>query len=305
MGGDWDVVIIGAGPAGLAAAIYAARALLRTLVLEKGLPGGQIVLTDWVDNYPGFPDGIAPSALAENLRAQALRFGAVIEPDEALALRPAEGGWKVVGTAGEYRAGAVLVAAGAVHMSLGIPGEKELLGRGVSHCATCDGPFFKGKDIAVVGGGNNALHEALYLTRFCRSLTLIHRRDRLRGEKILQERIFSDSRIRVLWNTVVTEAKGSGRLEALSLRNVVDGSVSELPVSGLFVSVGTASATGFLKGLVELNEWGQLVTGPGLVSSRPGIYAAGDVADVCPKQIVTAVGTGATAALSIIDYLGK
>ncbi len=305
MSGVWDVVIIGAGPAGLAAAIYSGRALIKTLVLEKGIPGGQIVLTDWVDNYPGFPEGISPPALVENLRAQALRFGAVLESDEAVAVRPEGDGWRVIGAAGEYRAKSVLVATGSVHRSLGIPGEKELAGHGVSHCATCDGPFFRGKDIAVVGGGNNALHEALYLTRFCRSLTLIHRRDAFRGEGILQERIFADPKIRVLWNTVVVEAKGSQVLESLVLRNLADGSTSELPVSGLFVSVGTASATDFLKGVVALNEWGQLVTGPGLVSSKPGIYAAGDVADVCPKQIITSVGTGATAALSIVDYLGK
>ena len=305
MSGVWDVVIIGAGPAGLAAAIYSGRALIKTLVLEKGIPGGQIVLTDWVDNYPGFPEGISPPALVENLRAQALRFGAVLESDEAVAVRPEGDGWRVIGAAGEYRAKAVLVATGSVHRSLGIPGEKELAGHGVSHCATCDGPFFRGKDIAVVGGGNNALHEALYLTRFCRSLTLIHRRDAFRGEGILQERILADPKIRVLWNTVVVEAKGSRVLESLVLRNLADGSTSELPVSGLFVSVGTASATDFLKGVVALNEWGQLVTGPGLVSSKPGIYAAGDVADVCPKQIITSVGTGATAALSIVDYLGK
>jgi thioredoxin reductase (NADPH) len=303
MSGGWDVVIIGAGPAGLAAAIYSGRALLKTLVLEKGIPGGQVVLTDWVDNYPGFPDGISPSILAENLRTQAVRFGAVIETDEAVSLEPQDSGWRVIGTAGEYRAGSVLVATGSVHRALGIPGEKELLGRGVSHCATCDGPFFKHKDVVVVGGGNNALHEALYLTRFCRDLVLVHRRDKFKGERILQERIFADPKIRVVWDTVVEEARGSARLESVVLRNLVDGSRSDLPASGLFVSVGTAAATNFLKGLVELNEWGQLITGPGLVSSKPGIYAAGDVADVCPKQIITSVGTGAIAALSIIDYL--
>jgi thioredoxin reductase (NADPH) len=305
MSGGWDVVIIGAGPAGLAAAIYSGRALLKTLLLEKGIPGGQILITDWVDNYPGFPDGIAPVDLVENLRRQALRFGAAFVTDEAVSLRPDAGGWRVVGSAREYPAKAVLVATGAVHRTLGIPGERELMGRGVSYCAVCDGTFFTGKDIAVVGGGNNALHEALYLTRFCRTLTLIHRRDKFRGEMILQERVLADPKIRVLWNTVPESANGSGRLESLAVRNVVDGSTAVLPVSGLFVSVGTASATDFLKGIVELNEWGQLVTGPGLISSKRGIYAAGDVADVSPKQIVTAVGTGATAALSIIEYLNR
>jgi thioredoxin reductase (NADPH) len=305
MSGGWDLVIVGAGPAGLAAAVYAGRALLRTLVLEKGAPGGQILSTDWVDNYPGFPDGIAPADLAESLRRQAERFGATIENDEVLSLRSDGGGWRVAGLKNEYPARAVLIATGAVHRTLGVPGERELMGRGVSYCAVCDGGFFAGRDIAVVGGGNNALHEALYLTRFCRTLTLIHRRDSLRGEKILQERAFAEPKIRVLWDTVVDSVNGSGRVESLTVRNVVDGSTVLLPMSGLFVSVGTASATDFLKGVVDLNKWGQIVTGPGLVSSKPGIYAAGDIADVCPKQIVTAVGSGATAALSIIDFLGR
>ncbi len=300
---DYDVVIIGAGPAGLAAGLYTGRARLATVILEKGLPGGQILLTDWVENFPGFPEGIAPFDLMENFKKQTLKFGAVIETDEAQAIRKDGGGWVVVGRNKEYRARAVIVATGASYRKLGLAGEEKLTGRGVSYCATCDGAFFRDREIAVVGGGDNALNEAIFLTKFCRKLYLIHRRDRFRATKILQERVFGNAKIEVLWNSVVEAIEGENRLERIIVRNVKENRVYPLQLDGLFVSIGMDPHTGFIKGLVELNEWGEIKVDQKMGTSQPGIFAAGDVADACPKQVATAVGTGVAAALAVSDYL--
>ena len=304
--GAWDVVIVGAGPAGLAAAIYTGRARRRTLLLERRVPGGQILLTDKVENYPGFPDGVAPFDLMGAFHRQAETFGAAVASDEARALTPAPGGaWRVEGEHGAYEARTVIIASGSDYRKLGVPGEDRLTGRGVSYCATCDGAFFAGRDVAVVGGGDNALKESLYLTRFARKLTLIHRRDKFRGERIYQERVFAEPKIDVLWDTVIEDVSGADRLESLSLRGTKDGTARRLEVGGLFISIGTAPASGFVKGLLELNEWGQIKVGPDMAASRPGVYAAGDVSDACPKQVATAVGTGVHAALSVEDYLTR
>ncbi|MFO7732292.1 MAG: thioredoxin-disulfide reductase [Candidatus Aminicenantes bacterium] len=299
----WDVVIVGAGPAGLAAAVYTGRAGRATLVLEKAVPGGQILLTDWVENYPGFPDGVAPFDLMQSFRKQAEKFGARIETDEIRAIERTEGGWALEGHNERYETRAVILATGSAYRRLGLDNEAELTGRGVSTCATCDGAFFAGRDIAVVGGGDNALKESVFLTKFARSVTLIHRRDKFRGEKIYRDRALANDKIRVHWNTCVEAIRGRERLESLQLRNLKDGTSSELAVSGLFVSIGTEPQTGFVKGLLELNEWGQIEVGPGMTTSAPGVFAAGDVSDACPKQIATAVGTGVHAALSVEDYL--
>lgn len=299
----FDVVIIGAGPAGLAAALYAGRARLKTIVLEKGLAGGQILLTHWVENYPGFPDGIAPLELMEAFRKQAERFGAVIEIDEVHGIREDGETWIVAGAAATYRTRAVIIASGASYRKLNIPGEAELTGRGVSYCATCDGAFFKDAEVAVVGGGNNALTEADFLTRFVRRLFLIHRRDKFRAIKILQERVLSNPKIEVLWNTRVEAVEGEGRVERLILADVRSGERRSLAVDGLFVSIGMDPHTGFVEGLVELNEWREIKVRPTMATSRRGIFAAGDVAEACPKQVITAAGSGVTAALSVIDYL--
>jgi len=298
-----DVVIVGAGPAGLAAAIYTGRARLSTVVLEKGLPGGQILLTDWVENYPGFPAGVTPVELMQDFRKQAETFGARIETDEALEISKAGGVLLIKGTLKSYEARAVILATGSAYRRLGVPGEERLTGRGVSYCATCDGAFFAGRDIAVVGGGDNALKEAVFLTKFARALTLIHRRDRFRGEKIYQERVAANGKIRVLFDTVVCGVEGADKVESLTVRDLRDGSTSSLSVSGLFVSVGTRPQTDLVKGFLELNEWDQVKVGPDMRSSVPGVFAAGDVSDACPKQIATAVGTGVHAALSVQEYL--
>ena len=298
-----DVVIIGAGPAGLAAAIYTGRARLRTIILEKGLPGGQILLTDWVENYPGFPQGIAPFELMESFRKQAERFGAAFEIEEARGLRRDDRGWVVTGVNREYRARAVIIATGAAYRKLGIPGEERLTGKGVSYCATCDGPFFRDAVVAVVGGGDNALTEAELLTRFARKLYVIHRRDQLRAIKILQERVLANPKIEVLWSSVVEAAEGEGRLERAVIRNVREGRTYPLPLDGLFVSIGMDPHTEFVKGLLELNEWREIIVKPNMAASEEGIFAAGDVADGCPKQVITAAGSGVTAALSVNEYL--
>jgi thioredoxin reductase (NADPH) len=303
MGAARDVIIVGAGPAGLAAALYTGRDRLSTVVLEKGMPGGQILLTDWVENYPGFPSGVAPFDLMQGFRKQAETFGATIETDEVLSIAKADRALVLKGNKGEYEALAVILATGSAYRRLGVPGEERLTGRGVSYCATCDGAFFAGRDIAVVGGGDNALKEALFLTRFARSLTLIHRRDRFRGEKIYQERVAADGKIRVLFDTVVCGVEGDATVESLSTRNLKDGSSSSLPVAGLFVSIGTEPQSGLVKGFLELNEWEQVKVGEGMRTSVPGVFAAGDVSDACPKQIATAVGTGVHAAMSVREYL--
>jgi len=303
MDGLWDVVIIGAGPAGLAAAIYAGRARRSTLVLEKGLPGGQILLTDWVENFPGFPEGVTPFELMQDFRKHAEKFGARIETDEIEGISRSGGNWLLKGSKEDYAARAVIVATGSAYRRLGIGNEARLTGRGVSYCATCDGAFFAGLRVAMVGGGDNALKEALFLTKYCRKVTIIHRRDRFRGEKIYQERVFASPKIEVLWETVVEAVNGADKVESLEARSLKNGTAAHLPVDGLFISIGTAPQTDFVRGFLDLNEWGQVKVGLNMESSVPGVFAAGDVSDACPKQIATAVGTGVHAALSAEEYL--
>jgi thioredoxin reductase (NADPH) len=305
MNESWDVVIIGAGPAGLAAAIYAGRARRSTLVLEKGFPGGQILLTDWVENFPGFPEGVTPFELMQDFRKHAEKFGARVETDEIENISGREGAWLLKGSKKEYTARAVIIATGSAYRRLGIENEVRLTGRGVSYCATCDGAFFTGRGIAMVGGGDNALKEALFLTKYCRKVAIIHRRDRFRGEKIYQERVFASEKIEVLWDTVVEAINGGDKIESLDLRNLKTDKTLRLPVDGLFVSIGTEPQTGFVRGFLDLNEWGQVKVKLNMESSVPGIFAAGDVSDACPKQIATAVGTGVHAALSAEEYLSR
>ena len=298
-----DVVIIGAGPAGLAAALYTGRARLKTVVLEKAIPGGQILLTDWVENYPGFPEGIAPFDLIESFRKQSDKFGAVIVTDEAKGLRRKGSLWLVVGRDKEYSARAVIIATGAAYRKLGIPNEERLTGKGVSYCATCDGAFFRDATVAVVGGGDNALTEAVFLTKFCKKLYVIHRRDRFRAIKILQERVLSNPKTEVLWNCVLESAEGENHLETVTVHNVKENRSYPLPLDGLFISIGMDPHTEFLKGITGLNDWGEVKVNSKMATDQPGIFAAGDVADACPKQVATAVGAGVSAALSVNEFL--
>jgi thioredoxin reductase (NADPH) len=305
MDDPWDVVIIGAGPAGLSAAVYTGRARRSTLILEKGFPGGQILLTDWVENFPGFPDGATPLELMQDFRKQAEKFGARIETDDVVGLSGAGGAFIVKGTRKQHPARAVIIATGSSYRRLGVEGEARLTGRGVSYCATCDGAFFTGRDVAMVGGGDNALKEAIFLTKYARKVTIIHRRDRFRGERIYQERVFANDKIEVLWDTVVEAINGGAKVESLDIRNTKTGNKLQLKVDGLFVSIGTAPQTGFVRGFLELNEWGQVKVKSNMETSVQGIFAAGDVSDACPKQIATAVGTGVHAALSVEEYLSR
>lgn len=303
MSSSYDVVIIGAGPAGLAAAIYSGRARLDTIVLEKAMPGGQILLTDFIENYPGFPDGIAPFRLMDDIRKQAEKFGAKIVKDDAREIHRENTLWQIRGNSGEYKAKAVLVATGSSHRKLGIQGEERLTGRGVSYCATCDGAFFQNRVVAVVGGGDWAVTEALFLTRFCREVKIIHRRNQLRAEKILQERAFANPKITVLWETEVDKIYGEERLESVYLRDVRDDSASELELDGLFISIGTVPNNKIVDKFVELNEWGEVKVKKNMATNQPGLFAAGDVTDACPEQMATAVGTGVAAAIAITEYL--
>ncbi len=301
----YDVVIIGAGPAGLAAAVYTGRARLNTLVLEKGIPGGQILLTDFVENYPGFPEGAVPFELMENFRKHAEKFGAKIGTDEVKEISKRDNLWNVVGNKEEYLAKAVIVAAGSSYSKLGVPKEEELTGKGVSFCATCDGAFFKDKEVGVVGGGDNALTEALFLTKFCQKVTLIHRRDKFRAEKILQERAVANDKIEILLDTVVQEIQGEERFESIMVKNVKTNEVSQLKFDGLFISIGTDPNTDFVKGLLDLDERGKIKVGPSMRTSQPGIFAAGDVTNACPEQMAVAVGSGVIAALSVDEYISN
>lgn len=301
----YDVIIVGAGPAGMAAAIYTGRARLKTLILEKGMPGGQILLTDFVENYPGFPEGVVPFELMDNFRKHAEKFGAKIETDEVKEIRKEGELWHVVGNKGEYPGRAVIIATGSSYRKLGLPEEVKLTGRGISYCGTCDGAFFKDREVAVVGGGDHALTEALFLTKFCTSVKVIHRRDEFRGEKIIQERIFANEKIEVLWDSVIEEIKGKDKLESISIRNVKDETIRELKIDGLFISVGMDPNTSFVKGLVEMDEMEQIKVSQKMTTSQPGIFAAGDVTNACPEQMATAVGTGVAAALAVDEYLSR
>ncbi|MFC2157319.1 thioredoxin-disulfide reductase [Acidobacteriota bacterium] len=303
MTAEYDVIIVGAGPAGLSAAIYTGRGRLNTLVIEKGMPGGQILTTDWIENYPGFPEGINPFELMEGFQKQAERFGAQFTSDEVTGIRKEGKFWHLSGLSATYAARAIIIATGSDYRKLGIPGEMELTGRGVSYCATCDAAFFKEKDIAVIGGGDNALREMLYLVKFGKTLKLIHRRDQFRGEKILQERVLSNEKIDVVWDSIVEKVNGTERVESLTVKNVKSGSVQEMKVDGFFVAIGTAPNTTFIKGIVDLDEWDAIKVDLEMHTSQKGIFAAGDVSTASPKQVATAVGCGVHAAIAVDNYL--
>jgi thioredoxin reductase (NADPH) len=297
------VIVIGSGPAGLTAAVYAARANLRPLVLAGGLYGGQLMLTTDVENYPGFAEGIMGPDLMMRFREQAERFGARIENVDVAAVDFAKRPLQVSTFDQSFDAETVIVATGANARWLDVPGEERLRGRGVSSCATCDGAFFREKQIAVVGGGDSALEEALFLTRFGRRVTLIHRRDRLRGSKIMSNRARAHAKIDFIWNSVVEEVLGDEHVEGLRLRNVVDGTVSEFPTDALFVAIGHTPNTGVFTGQLDLDERGYIVTPDGTATNVEGVFVAGDVSDHRYRQAITAAGAGCRAAMDAEKYL--
>lgn len=297
------VIIIGSGPAGLTAAVYAARANLRPLVLAGGLYGGQLMLTTDVENYPGFPEGILGPDLMTRFREQAERFGARIENVDVTSVDFQRRPLVVRTLDAEYEAETVIAATGASARWLDIPGEERLRGRGVSSCATCDGAFFREKDIAVVGGGDSALEEALFLTRFGRRVTLIHRRDRLRASKIMAERARAHEKIDLLWNTVVDEVQGREHVTGLRLRNVGNGRMSEFKTDALFVAIGHTPNTSVFVGQLDLDERGYIASPDGTSTNVEGVFVAGDVNDFRYRQAVTAAGAGCRAAMDAEKYL--
>ncbi|MDP3414449.1 MAG: thioredoxin-disulfide reductase [Falsiroseomonas sp.] len=304
------LLILGAGPAGYTAAIYAARAGLKPMVVAGLQPGGQLTITTEVENFPGFAEPIQGPWLMEQMQAQAIHVGTEVIQDVITQVDLGRRPFLCTGDSGAvYAAEALVIATGAQARWLGIPGEKELSGFGVSACATCDGFFYRGKDVAVVGGGNSATEEALYLSNLARHVTLIHRRDSLRSEKILQQRLFERPNVSVIWDTAVEQvlADSSGRVavaRGLALRNLKTGATSELPVHGLFVAIGHDPATALFKGQLDMDAEGYIRTTPGTTqTSIPGVFAAGDVQDKIYRQAVTAAGTGCMAALEAEKFL--
>ncbi|MET8055556.1 thioredoxin-disulfide reductase [Streptomyces microflavus] len=301
-----NVIIIGSGPAGYTAALYTARASLSPLVFEGAVTaGGALMNTTDVENFPGFQDGIMGPELMDNMRAQAERFGAELVPDDVVAVDLTGDIKTVTDTAGTvHRAKAVIVTTGSQHRKLGLPNEDALSGRGVSWCATCDGFFFKDHDIAVIGGGDTAMEEATFLSRFAKSVTIVHRRDTLRASKAMQDRAFADPKIKFAWDSEVAEVKGEQKLSGLTLRNTKTGETSELPVTGLFIAVGHDPRTELFKGQLELDDEGYLkVEAPSTRTNLPGVFGAGDVVDHTYRQAITAAGTGCSAALDAERFL--
>jgi len=299
----YEVIIIGGGPAGLTAGLYTSRSRLRTLLIESSIFGGQITTTELIENYPGFPQGITGAELGQLMEEQARRFGLEMVNQEVLEVK-LEGEKKVVRThEADYEAEVLIVSSGTEYRRLGIPGEEEFVGKGVSFCATCDGAFFQDSRIVVVGGGDSALTEALFLTKFAKEVTIIHRRDALRATKIYQERTFANPKIKFLWNSVMQEIKGDKMVQSILVRNVKTGEVKEFETEGVFLFVGIVPRTQFLKGLVQMDDGGYVLTNEDCETSVKGIFAAGDCRKKLLRQITTAVGDGATAASAAEKYL--
>jgi thioredoxin reductase (NADPH) len=307
MGGEarkaYDVIIIGGGPAGLTAGLYTSRSRLRSVLIENGLLGGQMTTTELVENYPGFPQGISGDELSRLMEEQAKRFGLEIVSQYVVEVK-LDGNKKVVKTEeGTYLCDALIICTGTEYRKLGVPGEKEFAGKGVSYCATCDGAFFQGNQIVVVGGGDSALTEALYLTKFVKEVTIIHRREALRGTKIYQEKVFANPKIKMLWNSVIQEIKGDSTVHSILVKNLKTGEVTEHQIQGVFLYVGLMPRTQFLRELVEMDEDGYVLTAENGETSVKGIFAAGDCRKKLVRQIATAVGDGATAACAAEKYL--
>ena len=303
----YDLIVVGGGPAGLAAALYAAREGIETLIIESSGIGGQAGTTELIDNYPGFAQGVGGAELADAMRDHAERFDVEILPAQLVTNISAQGDYKMVATeAGdEYCARSILLTTGAKYRRLNVPGEEDLIGAGIHFCATCDGPFYKGQELVVVGGGNSGIEEGLFLTKFATKVTILEVRDRLGASQILQEKAASHPQIEVRLSTTVEEFRGNGKLSSVVVKDVNTGETEELTPGAVFIFIGLLPNTDFLSGTVDLDQWGSISTGPTLETSLEGVYAAGDVRAGSTKQVASAVGEGVTAALMIRQYLEK
>lgn len=301
----FDVIIIGSGPAGYTAATYTSRAKLKTLIISGALPGGQLMTTSEVENYPGFPNGIFGPELMMNMRQQSERFGSFIVDDEVIQVNFKVNPFFVKTHSKGYLSKSILVCTGATPRKLGILGEEAYGGRGVSYCATCDGPFFKGEDIVVVGGGDTALEEATFLTKFGKSVKILHRRDSLKGSKILQEKSFANPKINFLWNSIITKISGDKKISKILIKDVNTQQERELNVGGLFIAIGHEPNTKIFQGQLELNEHGYILLKENTRTSVDGVFAAGDVHDFRYRQAVTAAGYGCMAALDLEKWLNE
>jgi len=299
----YDVIIIGGGPAGLTAGLYNARARLKVGLFERLAPGGQVLTTDWVENYPGFPDGVSGFELMDRMKSQAEKFGLEIRNDEIVRLELSESK-KVAYTSTEaLETKTVILACGATWKKLGIEGEDHLMGKGISFCATCDGPFYRDQEVAVIGGGDTAVEEAIFLTRFVSKVHLVHRRDQLRATKLIQERAMGLEKISFVWDSIPIRVLGENGVEGIELKNVKTGEVSQKEVKGIFVFIGTIPNTQLVKGQVKLDGNGFIITDDNMQSSVPGVFAAGDIRSKLFRQISTAVGEGATASYAAEKYI--
>lgn len=301
----YDLIVLGGGPAGCTAAIYAGRAALKTLVLVGSLAGGQVANTELVENFPGFPEGIAGPELAQRVHEQAQRFAATMKPEGARAVDFSVSPMEVRTSSGAYRARTVIIATGTFPRRLGIPGESQFYGRGISTCATCDGFFYKDRRVVVVGGGDSALEEGLFLTKFAREVIVVHRRDELRASRILQERGFANPKMRFMWDSVVEEILGDQTVKGVRIRNVKTGETSVIDTDGVFVYIGLVPATKIFEGQVDMDDNGYIITDHRKQTSTPGVFAAGDVQNPEFRQAVVAAGSGAVAAIQAGRFLAE
>ena len=301
----YDVIIIGSGPAGYTAGVYTSRARLGTLIISGTLPGGQLMTTSEVENYPGFPSGIFGPELMMNMRQQASRFGAVVVDDEVIQVDFKKKPFSVTTHSETYSAEAVIACTGASPRKLGIPAEQEFSGRGVSYCATCDGPFFKGEDIVVVGGGDTAIEEATFLTKFGKSVKIVHRRDSLRASKILQDKALENPKIEFMWNSVISDIKGDKKVGTVLVKSLENGKEQAIDAGGLFVAIGHEPNTSIFKGQLDLDDKGYIALKNHTRTSVEGVFAAGDVHDHRYRQAVTAAGFGCMAAIDVERWLSE
>ena len=300
---DYELVIIGGGPAGLTAGLYAARGGLNVILIEKIVPGGQIIITDWIENYPGFPEGLSGPDLVQKMTEQVKRFDLPIESNEVVSVDFSEPVKKITLNDRTLTTHAIIIATGASPKKLGVPGEETFYGKGISSCATCDGPFFKDGIVAAVGGGDTAVQESLFLTKFAKKVYLIHRRDKLRAAAILQKRASANEKIEMIWDSVLTDISGLTHVENITVKNVKTGDKTQFSVDGCFIWVGTIPNAQFLGDSVKLDEYGFIIADLNMETSVPGVFAAGDVRNTPLRQVVTAVGDGAIAAISAENYI--